>query len=159
MTERDRFAIDNNVALTPFWRRFPYFFLLPLQLGSMIRITGYSLLGTVAMIFPYYLHLALASLFVAFFLQYGLRAMSRNARGYFDEPDGIDDRDAGDWSQILKLFAFIALLLLMYLLLRDRYGESGGQLAVILINLILPAGIMIIVIEGSFFQAPTRGSR
>lgn len=153
MTERDRFNIDNNVTLTPFWRRFPQFFLYPMQTGSLIRIVGYSLLVSFWGIFPFYLDLVFGFLFLTFFLRYALISMARTARGYFDEPNGIDDKDAGDWSQVAKLFLYLACLTLLTYLLNDRYGESGEQIGILLFNILAPAGVIIIVINGSFLKA------
>lgn len=79
-TPETRFSASARPGLTPFWRRLPRFFLYPFQLGTMLRIGGYSLFSGLILWFLM-LQAAPAQLFLG-----GARAQAGGSEGLGDLP-------------------------------------------------------------------------
>jgi tetratricopeptide (TPR) repeat protein len=151
MSEQERFSTGSAIALTPFWRRLPRFFLYPMQIGSMLRIAGYSIIGGGSMFIPSLFGIALSFILWIVFLKYAFLVMERTANGRFDEPDGMQG-DAGDTVQVLKQFALFAIVALLAVILTDLFGGIG-TLLVFLLGVMIPAGIMILATTKSLNEA------
>jgi len=149
MAEQDRFLVESRPVFTPFWRRLPRFFLYPLQAGPIMRIGGYSLVGGIAMFIPV-LGLLLWFILWLVFLKDAFVVMERTANGRFDAPDTWDD---GDLLQVVRLIALMVVLVIVLVPLIIFLGHLGKGLAWLLINIVPPAGIMIIAATRSVGQA------
>jgi tetratricopeptide (TPR) repeat protein len=157
MTESDRFSAASGSTFTPFWRRLPSFFVYPMQMGSMLRITGYSLLGGFAMLLPGIFGELLHFILWIVFLKYAFVVMERTAIGRFDEPGGLQDKEEGDASQVMRQYGLFVILGLLLWGLAELFGEIGFYLGKLLIDIVVPAGIMIIAVSRSFGQALNPG--
>jgi len=158
MASQDRFSTESAApTFTPFWRRLPGFFVYPLQMGSMLRIIGYSLLGGFATILPSLFGGLVYFILWIVFLKYAFVVMERTASGRFDEPGGLSDRDEGDAGQVWRQYGLFVILGLLVGLLAYMFGEVGAGFGSLFIDIVLPAGIMIIEVERSFGQALNPG--
>lgn len=79
--------------------------------------------------------------------------MGRTASGKFDEPDGVEDRSAGDAAQIIRQLCLIGVMGLIASLLAGKFGDIGDGLGWLLTSVLTPAGIMIIATHRSLLQA------
>lgn len=142
-----------NSAFTPFWQRLPAFFSYPMQLGSMLRIGGYSIFGGISMFIPAPFNGVLHLILWIVFLKYAFLVMERTANGQFDEPGNLNGNEDGDAAQVLRQFGLFFVVGLSILLLASLFGEVGYDLGSLLLNILIPAGIMIIAVEHSLWQA------
>jgi tetratricopeptide (TPR) repeat protein len=153
MSEQDRFSAETVTTFTPFWRRLPQFLLYPMQTGSMMRIAGYSVFGGISMFisatFGAILHLILWIVF----LKYAFLVMERTANGQFDEPNDVNGKEEGDAAQVVRQFGLFVIFGLLFILLAYMFGRVGFGLGWLLMNILPPAGIMIIAVTRSFWQA------
>jgi tetratricopeptide (TPR) repeat protein len=157
MADQERFAADTGSTFTPFWRRLPSFFLYPMQMGSMLRIAGYSFLGGFAMVIPPLFGGIVTVILWIVFLKYAFVVMERTANGHFDEPGGVHDREEGDAGQVMRQYGLFLILGLLVGLFAVMFGKVGFGLGWLLVNMVVPAGIMIIGIERSLGQALNPG--
>ena len=95
MANQDRFSAESAPIFTPFWRRLPSFFLYPMQMGSMLRIAGYSVFGGIAMFIQNTFGGLLYFILWIVFLKYAFVVMERTSNGQFDEPGGLQDKGRG----------------------------------------------------------------
>ncbi|MEO9040764.1 MAG: hypothetical protein ABI265_12160 [Gallionella sp.] len=153
MSEHDRFSAETVPTFTPFWRRLPRFFLYPMQTGSMMRIAGYSVLGGISMFIPATFGGILHLILWIVFLKYAFVVMERTANGQFDEPNDVDGKDEGDAAQVVRQFGLFVLVGLLFVLLAYLFGRVGFGLGWLLMNVVPPAGIMIIAVTRNFWQA------
>ncbi len=152
MAEPSRFSVESGPAFTPFWHRLPNFFLYPMQAGTMMRIAGYSLLGGVAMFIP--LGGLLQKILWIVFFKYAFVVMERTANGRFDEPNNLDGKDEGDASQVWRQYGLFAVFVLLNVLLVVMLGVKAGLgLGLLVMAIGLPAGLMIIAVSRSLWQA------
>jgi len=152
MSEHDRFSAESAATFTPFWRRLPSFFVYPMQLGPMLRIAGYSLVGTVSLFVPAAIGGVLRLILWIVFLKYAFVVMERTANGQFDEPNEMDGAK-GDTSQVMRQFGLIVIMALLFILLAYIFGKVGYGIGWLLMNVATPAGIMIIAVSKSLGEA------
>jgi tetratricopeptide (TPR) repeat protein len=152
MSNNEHFSARTRPAFTPFWRRFPRFFLYPMQLGSLLRIGAYSAVGSIALFTLPLLALPLSLIVWVVFLKYAFLVMERTADGRFDEPDGVNGGE-GDTSQVFRQFGLIIILTLLFVMLAFAMGTAGAIVGWIVLNLALPAGTMIIAVSRSLPEA------
>jgi tetratricopeptide (TPR) repeat protein len=153
MAEGGRFSVASEPAFTPFWRRLPRFFVYPLQAGSIMRIGGYSVAASVFLaINPALGGLACLILWIIF-LKYAFVVMERTANGRFDEPNNLDDKDAGETAQVMRQFGLFIIFGLLFGLLAAFFGKIGYALGWLIMNILPPAGIMIIGVNRSLGDA------
>ncbi|MES2771012.1 MAG: hypothetical protein V4623_03385 [Pseudomonadota bacterium] len=152
MAEQARFLIEAKSNFTPFWRRLPQFFRYPMQPGSLLRIAGYSLLAGISMLLPELFALLLRSLLWLVFLKYAFVVMERTANGQFDLADGVREEGNGDLAQVARQFGFFILLGLFCGFSLVFLGKLGA-LSLLLCGVAIPAGIMIIAVTRSLWQA------
>ncbi|MFZ5522770.1 MAG: hypothetical protein ACOY9D_01625 [Pseudomonadota bacterium] len=152
MTENNRFSAESSPAFTPFWRRLPQFFLYPMQAGSMMRIAGYSVFGGLSMFIPATFGGLLRLILWIVFLKYAFLVMERTANGQFDEPNGVNG-EKGDAAQVMRQFGLFLIFGLLFVLLAYMFGEIGYGLGWLLMNVVPPAGIMIIAVTRSLGEA------
>lgn len=131
----------------------PRFFLYPLQTGSMMRICGYSVFGGLSMFIPDTFGGLLRVILWIVFLKYAFFVMERTANGQFDEPDGMNGEDEGDTTQVVRQFGLFVVVGLLFGLLAAAFGQIGFGLGWLMMNVVPPAGIMIIAVTRSFWQA------
>ena len=153
MAEHDHLAVESGSTFTPFWRRLPSFFRYPMQLGSMLRIGGYSVFGGVSMFIPDTFGGLLRFILWIVFLKYAFVVMERTANGQFDEPSEANGKEEGDTSQVARQFGLFAIMGLCMGLLAYLFGEIGYDVGSLLLNILIPAGIMIIAVTRSLGQA------
>lgn len=151
MSNNEHFSARTRPAFTPFWRRFPRFFLYPMQTGSLLRIAGYSIISCISLFTLPLLGLPLRLILWVVFLKYAFLVMERTADGRFDEPNDVNSSE-GDAAQVFRQFGLIIILGLLFVLLASTLGMPGVALG-IAINLTLPAGIMIIAVSRSLTEA------
>jgi tetratricopeptide (TPR) repeat protein len=153
MANQKRFSVESGSTLTPFWRRVPRFFVYPMQMGSIMRITGYSLLGGLAMfISNIFGSLSYFILWIVF-LKYAFVVMERTAVGRFDEPKGLQDSEEGDAAQVIRQYALFFILGLLVGALFYLFGATALYAGSLLLNIMIPACIMIIAVNRSLLQA------
>jgi hypothetical protein len=152
MSEHDRFATESAPAFTPFWHRLPSFFLFPMKLDSIMRIAGYSTISGVSLLMPETIGGLLRLVLWIVFLKYAFMIMERTAGGQFDEPNGMNG-DEGDVSQVMRQFGMIVIMGILSILLAYLFGRIGNGIGWILINLLIPASIMIIAVTRSMGEA------
>jgi tetratricopeptide (TPR) repeat protein len=152
MSNKEHFSARSRPAFTPFWRRFPRFFLYPMQLGSLLRIGAYSAVGSIALFTMPLLAFPLWLIVWVVFLKYAFLVMERTADGRFDEPDGLNGGE-GDTSQVIRQFGLIIILSLLFGVLTYAMGILGAVIGWVLLNLALPAGTMIIAVSRSLSEA------
>ena len=158
MATQDRFSTESTApTFTPFWRRLPSFFVYPLQMGSMLRIIGYSLVGGVAMLLVPLVGTLLYAILWIIFLKYAFVVMERTANGRFDEPGGFQDKEVGDAGQVWRQYGLFLVLGLLVGLCAVLFGMVGFFSGLLLLNIVVPAGIMIIAVERSLGQALNPG--
>ena len=152
MSESERFSASSSTTFTPFWHRLPSFFLFPMKINSIMRIAGYSIVGGLSVILPDMIGSVLRLILWIIFLKYAFVVMERTAKGQFDEPNGMNG-DEGDASQVMRQFAMLVLMALLFLLLTYMFGKVGYGIGWLLFNVITPAGIMIIAVTRSLGEA------
>lgn len=148
----ERFNVTHSPNFTPFWRRLPHFFVYPLQFRSMLYITGYSIIGTIAMLVPEVMGKILNLILWIVFLKYAFLVMERTANGQFDEPDDLSNAQ-GDSGQVMRQFGLFMVLGLLFILLYNTLGKFGQGVGWLLFNMVIPASIMIIAVDRSIFAA------
>lgn len=153
MSAHERFSVETPPAFTPFWHRLPRFFLYPMQTGSMLRIAGYSVFGGISMFIPDVFGGLLQLILWIVFLKYAFLVMERTANGKFDEPGDVVSEEEGDATQVVRMFGLFVVVGLIFALLAASLGEVGYGLGWLLMNVLPPAGIMIIAVTRSLGQA------
>ncbi|HCI12398.1 MAG: hypothetical protein A2063_01725 [Gallionellales bacterium GWA2_60_142] len=153
MSERKQLSIKSGPAFTPFWHRLPSFFVYPMQLGSMMRIAGYSVFGGISMFIPDMLGGLLRFILWIVFLKYAFLVMERTANGQFDEPGDVNGAEEGDTSQVARQFGLFAIMGVSVFLFFSLFGEIGYDLGSLFLNILIPAGVMIIAVERSLWPA------
>ena len=153
MSEHGRFSAESGTAFIPFWERLPHFFLYPMQFGSMLRIAGYSLFGGISVILPEPFSGLVRWLLWVVFLKYAFLAMERTANGQFDEPGDINNAEEGDTAQVMRQYGLLVIFGMLFSLLTSMLGMLGYGLGWVMMNVLPPAGIMIIAVTRSFWQA------
>lgn len=153
MSEHERFSTEPGTTFTPFWHRLPRFFLYPMQTGSMMRIAGYSVFGGISMFIPDTFGGILRLILWIVFLKYAFLVMERTANGQFDEPDGMNGEVEGNATQVVRQFGLFLVIGLLFGLLATVFGKIGYGLGWLIMNIVPPAGIMIIAVTRSFWQA------
>jgi tetratricopeptide (TPR) repeat protein len=153
MPEQDRFSAESNTVFIPFWERLPRFLLYPMQIGSMLRIAGYSIFGGISMLLPDLFSGLLRLILWIVFLKYAFLVMERTAGGRFDEPSDVNGHEEGDAAQVMRQFGLLSVFGLLFTLLAFMLGQAGYGLGWLLMNVLPPAGIMIIAVTRSFWQA------
>lgn len=153
MAGQDRFSVETSPKFTPFWRRMPSFFVYPMQVGSIMRIAGYSVFGGISMFIPGAFGGLLRIVLWIVFFKYAFVVMERTANGQFDEPNNMDGGDVGDAAQVMRQFGLFLVFGLVFVMLAATFGKVGYGLGWLLMNIVPPAGIMIIAVTRSFWQA------
>lgn len=152
MSEHDRFSTESAPTFTPFWRRLPSFLLFPMKIDSIMRIAGYSIVGGISLLMPNMFGGLLRIILWIIFLKYAFVIMERTAKGQFDEPNGMNG-DEGDASQVMRQFGMIVIMALLFILFFYLFGNIGYGLGWLMMNLLTPAGIMIIAVTRSLGEA------
>jgi tetratricopeptide (TPR) repeat protein len=123
-----------------------------MKIDSILRITGYSVVSGISIMFPDMIGGILRLILWIIFLKYAFVVMERTAKGQFDEPNGVNG-DEGDASQVMRQIAMLVTIGLLIALLAYMFGKIGYGLGLLLMNIITPAGIMIIAVTRSLGEA------
>jgi tetratricopeptide (TPR) repeat protein len=150
--KKNCFSIDAAPAVTPFWRNLPRFFSYPIQLASVLRIAGYSLISVLAAVTPDLFSFALRFILWIIFLKYAFLVLARSANGRFDAPNGADG-EVGDAAQVMRQYALFLLIGLGATVFGSMFGLGGYYLTSILGCVMLPAATMIIAVTHSLLQS------
>lgn len=147
---------------TPFWRRVPKFFLLPLERPVLIRIATLSALAIAS---PLLLALGIVG-FLLFCLvllgvlvygaQFGFRIIEQSARGFLYPSEYPPQREGSGLGRPFKYVAINVVFVLVVALVAvlSRGSESLIWAAWFLLFVVaLPAAVMRLVISGSLFNA------
>jgi len=153
MAEQVGFSVEADPAFTPFWRRLPRFLVYPMQMGPLVRMAGFALAGGVAILLLGPFGLLINLILWLVFLKYAFVVLERTAVGRFDEPNNLEGNEQGEISQVLRMIALLIILGILTLPLFIFLGKIGEGLAWLLINIVPPAGIMIIATTHSLGQA------
>lgn len=152
MSEYNRFTTESSTTFTPFWHRLPSFLLFPMKIESILRIAGYSIVGGISVMLPDMIGGLLRLILWIIFLKYAFVVMERTAKGRFDVPNNMNG-DEGDASQVMRQFAMLIIMVLLFSLLTYMFGKVGYGIGWLLMNVITPAGIMIIAVTRSLGEA------
>ncbi len=117
-----------------------------------MRIAGYSILGSISTLLPDMFGGLLRFILWIIFLKYAFLVMERTANGQFDEPSNLNSEE-GDAAQVMRQFGLLFAIGLLLELLSYMFGRVGYGLGWVLMNVVPPAGIMIIAVTRSFWQA------
>ena len=147
------FTVESGSTFTPFWRRLPSFFVYPLQMGSILRIIGYSLYWRFLGASPIHVRQLLYVILWIVFLKYAFLVLERTANGRFDEPGGLQDKEAGDAWQVMRQYGLFIILGILVGVLGLCSARSGSFRVVAPLNIVVPAGIMIIAVKRSLGAA------
>jgi len=90
------------------------------------------------------------------FLKFAFVIMERTAKGQFDEPNGMNG-DEGDATQVMRQFGMIVIMGLIFMSLSYLFGKVGYGIGWLLMNILTPAGIMIIAVNRSLADALNPG--
>lgn len=152
MSEKIRFTAESGAVFTPFWHRLTHFFRYPMQMGSLMRIAGYSAIAGFSMLLPDVFGGILRLILWIVFLKYAFLVMERTANGQFDEPNDVSGKE-GDAAQVMRQFGLIVIIGLLFGMLAYKFGEFGYGVGWLLMNIVPPAGIMIIAVTRSLGEA------
>lgn len=153
MADEHRFSVESGSAFTPFWRRLPSFFVYPMQMGSIMRVVGYSLVGGFSALLPSMFGGLLYIVLWIVFLKYAFVVLERTANGQFDEPGGLQDTEEGDASQVMRQYGLFIILGMLVGVFGFLFGKIGFSVSSLALNIVVPAGIMIIAVKRSLGAA------
>ena len=117
-----------------------------------MRIAGYAVLSSISTLLPDMFGVLLRFILWIIFLKYAFLVMERTANGQFDEPSDVNSEE-GDAAQVMRQFGLIFIIGLLFELLAYMFGRVGYGLGWLMMNVVPPAGIMIIAVTRSFWQA------
>jgi hypothetical protein len=152
MAEKEIFSVATEPTFTPFWRRLPRFFFYPMQLGPMLRMGLGALVCAFGLFMGVFGFLIALFIFLAF-LKYSFVVLERTATGRFDEPNNMNGEEGGEISQVFRMIGFFIILGIVLGLLKSFLGTVGEDLNWVLVNILPPAGIMIIATSHSLARA------
>lgn len=153
MADEHRFSVESGSTFTPFWRRLPSFFVYPMQMGSILRVVGYSLIGGFSALLPSMFGGLLYVVLWIVFLKYAFLVLERTANGQFDEPGGLQDKEEGDASQVMRQYGLFIILGILVGVFGLLFGKIGYGVSSLALNIVVPAGIMIIAVKRSLGAA------
>jgi len=119
----------------------------------MMRIVGYSIFGGISMFIPDTFGGLLRLILWIVFLKYAFLMMERTANGQFEELNDVNGKEEGDTTQVIRQFGLFVIFGLLFVLLASMFGKVGYGLGWLLMNVLPPAGIMIIAVTRSLWQA------
>jgi len=118
----------------------------------MMRIAGYSVIGGISLFVPDAIGGLLRIILWIVFLKYAFLVMERTANGQFDEPSDMNG-EKGDTSQVMRQFGMIFIMALLFIMLTYMLGKVGYGIGWLIMNVMTPAGIMIIAVTKSLGEA------
>jgi len=109
-----------STRIVPFWHRLRAISLYPLRNGALWALVGLTLASTLLAFLP--LSFVLRLILVAGVYAYATVILRATANGNLESPEINLDGESSGWWQILLLLAFLAMMLIGYLL----FGPFGG---------------------------------
>lgn len=139
-------------TIQPFWQRIPRFFAFPANPSSLIYIAILSILSTVTFS-PSFLGGILQLVLFAVFLRYAYAVLSHTAAGHLTPPE-VDLRMVNEGLHLpfKQLVVFIAMGVIAGLV-GGLLGPAAGLVYILLMNLLLPASVMVLATEESIGKA------
>ncbi len=148
---------SGSTAITPFWRRIPFFFLFPAYPSALLRVLGLAVLASVPFaINPGGIVFILILLFpVAWviFLRYAFVVLEQTSLGHLSPADYPFDAGSVDSYKPYKQLAVIVLMGVLVGVVTVAIGEVPGLIAYGLLAIAMPASIMLVAIENSIRSA------
>lgn len=148
--EAELTSLGAGNVITPFWQRLPRFFLYPANPTSLALIVLLSGLSALAGIFFFGFLVQLVVIIV--FAKYAYAVLEQTAKGY-DSPPDFSGAAAGElelpFKQILVFFVFAFANFAIY----DLFGPLAYGLSLLLTDVAIPASVMVLAIQHSFFSA------
>lgn len=146
----------RTVAITPFWRRIPRFFLFPAQFGPLWRMALLAAATVFRPLFPApkpFDYLLLLGLVALAFLRYAYRVLDQTSLGHLDAEryELVEDKD----KQNRPYKQWLVFMVLGYVLftIGQFFGHFGAFVSFMLFLLCLPASVMILAVSNSMAQA------
>ncbi len=138
-------------AIEPFWHRLPTFFAYPLHpasLGMLLLFAALTLLSQVDVLG------FVVMLVVGFgFMKYAYAALERVAAGHADPPGLAGASLAGELELPFKQVLVFFVLAFANFAIFDLFGRIAYGVGLGLTVLALPASVMVLAVERSFFRA------
>lgn len=145
-------SLGAGNVITPFWHRIPRFFVYPANAVSLVYISLLSMIGAVSFGFSLFAGLLQLVLFIVF-LKYAYAVLSHTAKGHLEPPPVTGDMVTQNLEMPFKqLFVFI-LIGFAYGLIGAFVSAGIADLALVFLILAIPATVMVIAVENSFFKA------
>lgn len=141
-------SLGSGNVISPFWQRIPKFFLYPLNTTPLLIMLVFA--GLQLLLAGSLFGLLIALVLFVVFMKYAYIVLEQTSQGYL-KPRNLD---AGDLTEELEL-PFKQLLIVILLGLFQGFLQKLGLWFVgsLLTALILPASIMVLAVEHSFFSA------
>ncbi len=118
-----------------------------------MRIVWYAVLSGIAVLtMPGFNVLFYAAIWI-WLIRYASVVLARTAAGRFDEPDGVDSNEYSSLGQVFKQVALIAIACFFGAVIDEGFFDLDLGLGWLIAGLLAPAGIMIIAVQWSFWQA------
>ncbi len=147
--ELDSLGIGGTIQ--PFWERIPKFFAYPATLDGLIYLGVLSLssfivlfIGTIGLLLFLAIYFAI--------LKYAYKILDHTARGNLSPPQVLADSSGKESNLPLKQLGVFVLMSIPVALLFN-VGAVAGMVALAFMLLSLPASVMVMAIDQSFFQA------
>ncbi len=144
-------------AITPFWRRIPFFFLFPAYPSALLRVLGLAVLASIPFaISPGNVILFLVVLFPiawVMLLRYAFVVLEQTSLGRLSPADYPFDVGSASSYKPYKQLAVIVLMGVLVGIITAALGETPGLIAYGLLAIAMPAGIMLVAIEDSIRSA------
>ncbi|MDH5325061.1 MAG: DUF4013 domain-containing protein [Gammaproteobacteria bacterium] len=137
--------------IPPFWKCIPQFFLYPANAKTLIFIVIASV--GISILSQFIFGLLFLLLFSLGFLRYSMLVLETTAQGKFDPPDaGLSTFTEG---LVLPIKQFLVFVVMGFAVTFAGVlmGRPGGFLMLAFVLFTLPASVMVLAVEESFFSA------
>ena len=135
-----------TTAISPYWARFPSFFLYPLAMEPLLACLAFGVLAGLASLFFMPANLILELVLLVAVLRYGYKVLERTARGYLDDGLAAIDNSSGGKYRPYKQFVVIAIGLTLCGYAASIGGYHLAMLLLVLFAILLPANTMLLAL-------------
>ncbi len=146
-------ATRASQMVPPFWQRLPQILAYPANLDALVKIVCYALAAVVVAAFLPLVGWLIAIFIWIAFLRYAFGILERTSRGHLTAAEVYDNERASEDYRPHKQMAFLFVVMLLTVLATHFFGELAGQVAYVILSLVIPASIMIIALEESLLAA------
>ena len=144
-------SLGAGNVITPFWHRLPRFFLYPantVSLVLMLLLAAVTALSSVS-----FLGFVVQLVVIIVFVKYAYAVLEHTAKGHDSPPDYSGAALTGElelpFKQLLVFFVFAFANFAIY----DLFGTVAYAASLLLTLIAIPASVMVLAIEHSFFSA------